>query len=796
MHRSIRQVAVLGSGVMGSRIACHFANAGFQVWLLDIVPQALAETEQAQGLTLDDPTVRNRVVNASLQAALKASPSPVFTPGTAARIRTGNFTDDMPVIADCDWVIEAVVENLDIKRSVFEQVERYRKPGTLVTTNTSGIPIHLMNEGRSADFRQHFCGTHFFNPPRYLPLLEIIPTADTDPGVVDDLIRFGDLFLGKSTVLCKDTPAFIANRVGVFSIMAVLSAMEALGLSIDEVDALTGPVIGHPKSATFRTGDVVGIDTLVWVAQGLYAHCPDDEARALFRVPAFVEKLVAEGRLGDKTGSGFYKKEKGPEGSRILTLDIQTMAYRPKEKARFPSLEAARASEDLGERLRVLLKGQDKAGDFLRRFHYHLFAYVAHRIPEIADEVYKIDDAMRAGFGWALGPFELWDLLGVAPTVAQMEKEGIGLPAWVKDMLQAGHEHFYQVEAGGRRYYDQRSGSYESIPGTGAFIILAHRKEVWKNSVCRVLDLGDGVLCVDWKTKMNTIGGEVITGINRAIALAEEGFAGLVIGNEGAAFSAGANVGMIFMMAAEQEWDDLHQAVKMFQNASMRIRYSGIPVVVAAHGLTLGGGCELCLHADQVQAAAESYFGLVELGVGLIPAGGGSKELTLRASAAYRPGQVELPVLQDCYLTIATAKVSGSAAEAYALRLLREGRDAYTMNPRRLLHDAKNAVLALAERGYVRPAPARIRVLGREALAAMLTGINGMWRGQFISDHDRKIAQKLAWVMSGGDLSQPQEVSEQYLLDLEREAFVSLCGERKTLERIESLLKTGKTLRN
>ncbi len=800
MNRHIRKVAVLGSGVMGSRIACHFAGIGVEVLLMDIVPNALSDAETAKGLTLEHPAVRNRIVNEALASSLKANPSPVYTKDVVKRIRTGNFTDNMKEIGDFDWVIEVVVENLKIKQQVFEQVEQFRKPGTLITSNTSGIPIHLMAEGRSDDFKKHFCGTHFFNPPRYLRLLEIIPTPHTDPAIIDFLMNYGDVFLGKTTVLCKDTPAFIANRVGVFSIMAITKVMEELGLNVDEVDALTGPVMGRPKSATFRTGDVVGLDTLVKVAEQLPQNCPDDEAKDMFQLPGYLQKMIENKWLGDKTGQGFYKKVKTPDGKKeIYTLNLQTMEYGPKQKARFATIETAKPIEDLKQRLKALYAGSDKAGEFYRKFHHHLFAYISHRIPEISDDLYKIDDALKAGFGWEIGAFESWDVLGVEKVLQAMEAEGKAVAPWVKEMLAKRITSFYMVEDGKRKYYDINSGSYKVIPGTESFIILENYgdKAVWKNSACKVVDIGDDVLALSWNTKMNTIGGEVLEGINKAIDMAEKDFKGLVIANGGANFSAGANVGMIFMFAVEQEYDELDFAVRAFQKATMRARYSSIPVVVAPHGLTLGGGCELCLHADHVQAAAETYIGLVEMGVGLIPGGGGTKEFTLRASDAFFKDDIEIPTLQQRFINIGTAKVATSALEAFDLGILKKGRDAVSINLDRRVADGKQKVLDLWNAGYTQPVQRKdIKVLGRTSLGTFQTGLNGMWRGNYISDHDKKVAQKLAYVMSGGDLSEASLVSEQYLLDLEREAFLSLCGEKKTLERLQSVITTGKPIRN
>lgn len=799
-NRAIRKVAVIGSGVMGSRIAAHFAGIGVQALLLDVIPRELTEEDKAKGITVDNPGWRNRIVNDALQATLKASPSAVYTREVAQRISAGNIEDDLHRIADCDWVIEAVVERLDIKQQVFEKIEQYRKPGTLISTNTSGIPIRMMAEGRSEDFRQHFCGTHFFNPPRYLKLLEIIPAPETKPEVVDFFMDYGDRFLGKTTVLCKDTPAFIANRVGVFGFMAVFHAMQQLGLNIDETDALTGTVMGRPKSATFRTGDVVGLDTLVRVAQALPQNVPNDEAKDIFKIPPFVEQMIANKWLGDKTGQGFYKKVKGGDGrSDILTLNLATMEYAPKQKAKFATLEAAKQVEDLPGSLKVLYKGQDKAGEFYRLFHHMLFAYASNRIPEIADELYKIDDALKAGFGWEIGAFESWDVLGVQKVLEQMEQAGIQPAPWVKEMLQGGHTTFYKTENGRRKYYDIQSKSYKEIPGSGSIIILEHlaEKTVWQNSACKLVDIGDDVAALSWNTKMNTIGGEVLAGVNKAISIAEEQYKGLVIANSGANFTAGANVGLIFMFAVEQEYDELDMAVRQFQNTTMRLRYSSVPVVVATHGLTLGGGCEMCLHADAVQASAESYIGLVEMGVGLIPGGGGTKEMVVRAADRNIKEDIELNYLQQLFINIGMAKVSTSAHEAFELSYLRKGTDDISINGDRRVTDAKRKVLMLDEQGYTQPILRNdIKVQGRGGLGPLLAGIHGMWRGSYISDYDKLIAEKLAHVMCGGDLSQPTLVSEQYLLDLEREAFLSLCGQKKTLERLQSILQTGKPLRN
>jgi 3-hydroxyacyl-CoA dehydrogenase len=800
MKRIIKKVAVLGSGVMGSRIACHFANIGVQVLLLDIVPKELTPEEEKKGLTLDSKTVRNRIVNSSLQAAVNSNPSPLYRKSDARLIRTGNFEDNMKEIATADWTIEVVVENLKIKKLVYEQVEQHRKPGTLITSNTSGIPIHMMLEGRSDDFRMHFCGTHFFNPPRYLKLLEIIPTPETDQEVVDFLMHYGDLYLGKTTVLAKDTPAFIANRVGIYGIMQTLKAMEKTGLTIDEVDRITGPIVGRPKSATFRTLDVVGLDTTVNVANGLYQAGEKDESRDLFQIPGYVQQMVEKKWLGDKTGQGFYKKTKDAKGkTEILTLDLNTMEYGPKQKVKFQSLEVLKPIEDLRKRIKTFSSQTDKAAAFFNETLFGLFQYVSNRIPEISDELYRIDDALRAGFGWELGPFEYWDAIGAREGVQRMIEAGYEPAPWVTEMLEQQKESFYIVQNGQRRYYDIQSKEYKAIPGAENFIILNNLREsntIWKNTGATILDLGDGILNVEFHTKMNTMGGDVIQALNKGIELAEKDFRGMVVGSDATNFSAGANVGLIYMYALDQDYDELNMIIRQFQNTMMRMRYSAIPVVGAPHGLTLGGGCELNLHCDHIQAAAETYMGLVEFGVGLIPGGGGTKEMTLRAADLYADGDIEYNDLKNVFLNIGMAKVSTSAKEAVELGYIR-AKDGITINNNRLIADAKAQAILLTDEGYTKPVQrTNIKVQGRGALGMFLTGANAMFTGRYMSEHDLKISQKLAYVMCGGDLSSPTEVSEQYLLDLEREAFLSLTGERKTLERIQSILTTGKPLRN
>lgn len=799
MNRTIHKVAVLGSGIMGSRIACHFANIGCDVLLLDIAPRDLTDEEKKKGLALDHPVVKNRIVQSSFDAALKSNPAPLYNRKFASRVKLGNFTDDMSKIKECDWTIEVVVENLDIKKQVYADVEKHRTPGTLITSNTSGIPIHLMAEGRSEDFQKHFCGTHFFNPPRYLKLLEIIPTTKTDPSVTKFLMHYGDLFLGKTTVLCKDTPAFIGNRVGIYGLLKVIDSMKKFDLSVDEVDKLTGPVIGRPKSATFRTSDVVGLDTLVKVANNLYAGLVNDEGREMFKLPDVVNQLEKNKWLGDKTGQGFYKKTKGAKGeTEILTLDLKTLEYKPKTKVKFATLETTKTIDNLKDRFKVLLAGKDKAGDFYRDAFFGLFQYVTNRIPEITDELFRIDDAVCGGFGWDLGPFETWDAVGLAKTLPLMEAANYKPAAWVYEMVAAGNTSFYKVEKGQRMYYDIPSKSYKSISGRENFIILENKSEgvVWKNPGAKIIDLGDGVLNFSWHTKSYTLGSEVVEGLNKAVDLAEKDYRGLVVGHQGADFSLGANLGLVFMYAIEQEYDEIDFMIKHFQNSVMRLRYSSVPVVVCPQGRTLGGGCEMTLHADVAQAAAETYIGLVEVGVGLIPGGGGTKELTKRVSDAMEEGDVELNALQNAFMTIATAKVATSAEEARDLGLLKKV-DRISMNKDRQIADAKQTVIELALAGYTMPQQAKnIKVQGRIGQALFLAGLQGMLMGRYISEHDAKVAKWIANIMCGGDLTSPQEVSEQYLLDLEREAFLSLTGEKKTLERIQAILTGGKPLRN
>ena len=794
INRHINKVAVIGSGIMGSRIACHFANIGVEVLLLDIVPFDLTEEQ------LKDKSIKNSIVNDALKRTLKSKPSPIYSKNFVDRIDTGNLDDDLHKIAAVDWIIEVVVEKLDIKNQVFEKIEKFRKEGTLISSNTSGIPIENMINGRSDDFQKHFCGTHFFNPPRYLKLLEIIPSTKTDPEITDFLMEYGDKFLGKDMVLCKDTPAFIANRIGVANIMSLFHLVKELDLTIEEVDSLSGPIIGRPKSATFRTCDIVGLDTIIHVANGVYENCPTDEMRSNFELTDFITKMSENKWLGDKTKQGFYKKSKDENGKRVIeALNLNTMEYAPKQRTKFATIAAAKQEDNLLKRLKILVTGKDKAGEFYRKSFYSAFAYVSHRMPEITDDLYKIDRALCAGFGWEIGPFQMWDALDVEKTLSKMEEAGFKAADWVCDMVKAGNTSFYTTENGTLNYYNIPEKTQKKVAGMENFIILDHIREnntIWSNSGCNLTDIGDGIVNLEWRTKMNSIGGEVLEGIQKAIKITEKNHKGLVIANQGTNFSVGANIAMIFMMAIEQEYEEIDFAVRAFQNTTGRIRNSSIPVVVATHGLTLGGGCEIALHADHVQASAETYIGLVEMGVGVIPGGGGTKEMAKRASDAYFSGDIQLPTLKERYLNIGMAKVATSAQEAIELDLLLKNRDKVTVGFNNLITDAKEATLNLANKGYTKPTPEKVKALGKQALGMFMVGAHSMHSAGYITEHEKLMSEKLAYVICGGDLSAPTLVSEQYLLDLEREAFLSLCGERKTLERIEHMLKKGKPLRN
>jgi 3-hydroxyacyl-CoA dehydrogenase len=808
MRRPIEKVAVLGAGTMGARIAAHLANAGIPCYLLDIVPPELSADEKRKGLTLDRPAVRNRIVLAGLEAAKKSRPAAFFTPETARLVMPGNFEDNLAWCGEADWIIEAVAENLELKRRLFERVDAVRRPGTIVTTNTSGLPIRLIAEGRSEDFQQHWAGTHFFNPPRYMKLAELIAGPKTLPAVMETLDEICELRLGKGVVIAKDTPNFIANRVGTFSMLNAIQQMRALDMTFDEVDACTGPAVGWPRSATFRTADIVGIDVLDHVIRNIYDSIPGDESREMFRVPPLIQEMMKRGWLGEKTGGGFYKRVKGPGGeSEILTLNWKTMEYGPQQKAKFASVEAGKAIDDTRQRLQMLVgpamdgSGGDKANKFIWSALSETCLYAARRVPEIASTVVDVDRAMRWGFGWELGPFEIWDAIGVQRTAKASERSGKLMPPLITRVLASPNKSFYESEKGTTRYFDLESSALAPVPEPPGILILKSLKDrtpvVQENSGASLIDLGDGVLCCEFHAKMNAIGGDITSMLNAGIARLETEFEAMVIGNQAANFSAGANLMLLLMTAQEGEWDDIHLAVRQFQRLNLAIKYAPRPVVTAPQGMALGGGCEMNLHAARIQAAAEAYIGLVEVGVGLIPAGGGSKEMLIRANEHAAGGDtLDLThALRPVFENIATAKVSTSAEDARSLGYLRPS-DLISMNRDRQIADAKQTALALVRAGYHRPAPAEIRVLGEEFYALAKLAIHGLVRGEFATEFDGLVARKLAYILAGGSITAAQTVPEQYLLDLEREAFVSLCGERKTQERMAHTLKTGKPLRN
>ncbi|MDQ3253617.1 MAG: 3-hydroxyacyl-CoA dehydrogenase/enoyl-CoA hydratase family protein [Acidobacteriota bacterium] len=800
----IEKAAVLGAGTMGAQIAAHLANAGVPVLLLDIVPRELTPDEQAKGLTLESKEVRDRISRAGLDAAKKAKPAAFFTADSAALVTTGNFDDDMRKLKDCDLIIEAVVENLEIKRRLYEKVEQHRRHGSVVASNTSGIPVRQLAEGRSEDFRAHFLGIHFFNPPRYLHLVELICTEWTKPEVACSIFGFLDQRLGKGVVVAKDRPNFIANRIGTYGAMLTIKTMLEDGYSIEEVDKLTGQAVGRPKTATFRTFDLVGLDVFTHVAKNLYEAVADDEEREVFVAPEFLTRMVRQGILGNKTKSGFYRKQKGDgEKGEIWTIDHASLEYKPSQKVKLPALDVAKNIETTPERIKSLVWGKDRTGAFLWKTMSRTFRYAANRIPEIADTVLEVDRAMRWGFNWELGVFETWDALGVEKSIARMKEDGQSIPVNVQKMLDSGATSFYKTENGQRFYFDFASGNYVPVNQQPGVIILKSVKErsgvVKKNAGASLIDIGDGVACLEFHSKMNAIGGDMLQMIKQSLAEVEKNFVGLVVGNQAPYFSVGANLMLILLEAQEENWEDLDLMVRAFQNATMGLRYSPKPVVVAPFGLVPGGGCEITIHGDRVRAAAETYIGLVEVGVGVIPAGGGTKEMLLRALDSIPRGMDDadpFPFVKRAFETIALAKVATSAEEARTLGYLR-AEDAVSMNGDRLIADAKQDVLALAATGYVEPQPRTdILAMGNPALATLKLGIHQMKRGGFISDYDANIGEKLARILTGGDLNHPTRVSEQYLLDLEREAFLSLCGQRKTQERMAAMLKSGKPLRN
>jgi len=800
----IDKAAVLGAGTMGAQIAAHLANARVPTLLLDIAPRELTKEEQAKGLTLEAREVRNRIARFGLDAAKKAKPAAFFTPENASRVSIGNFDDDMAKLKDRDLIIEAVVENLDIKRSLFEKVEQHRRAGSIVASNTSGIPIRQLAEGRSEDFRQHFLGVHFFNPPRYLHLVEIIRTEWTKGEVSCFMYGFLDQRLGKGVVAARDRPNFIANRIGTFGAMVTMKTMLDDGYSIEDIDKITGQTIGRPKSATFRTFDLVGLDVFGHVVKNLYEALPEDEERDVFVAPEFLTRMIGKGILGNKTKGGFYRRQAGEGGKKeIWTIDNATLEYRPSTKVKLPALDMAKNIEDLPERIKTLVWSKDRVGQFLWKTMSRTFRYAANHIPEIADTIVEVDRGMRWGFNWELGVFETWDAIGVEKSVARMKQEGQSIPENVQKLLDAGAKSFYKKHDGQQFYFDFATEQYLPLAEQPGVIILKSVKDrtgvIRKNSGASLIDIGDGVTCLEFHSKMNAIGGDTLQMLKQSLAEVEKNFVGLVVGNQGANFCVGANIMLMLMEAQEENWDELDMMARVFQQSTMSLRYSPKPVVVAPFNMVFGGGCEMVLHGDRVRAAAETYIGLVEVGVGIIPAGGGTKELLVRMLDSI-PRNVDdadpFPFVKRAFETIALAKVATSAEEARTFGFLAAD-DTISMNGDRLIADAKKEVLALAASGYVPPQPRNdILALGNPALATLKLGIHQMKRGGYISEHDALIGEKLARILTGGDLNHETRVSEQYLLDLEREAFLSLAGTRKTQERLAAMLKTGKALRN
>ena len=801
MKRNISKVAVLGSGIMGSGIACHFANIGVEVLLLDICPRELNESEKQKNLSLDSKAVKNRIVNEMFNKCIKSKPSPIYSKNFIKRIKLGNFDDDINKIKSADWIIEVVVEKLEIKHQVFDLIEEHRTPGTIVTSNTSGIPIKLMSEGRSDDFNKNFAITHFFNPPRYLNLFEVIPSPNCDTDLLNFLLKYGEKYLGKTSILAKDTPAFIGNRIGTFGIQSLFHQVKNGDYTIEEIDKLTGSIIGRPKSATFRTADVVGLDTLISVSKGIYDSCKNDESIEIFKEPDFLKKMVKNNALGSKTGKGFYKKIKDKAGkSKIFRLDFESMDYVEQKKVNFDILSKARKIKTSKEKFKFLVSGDDKASNFYKENFSRMFHYIQNRIPEISDSIVSIDQAMKAGFGWKDGPFEIWNYIGINEGKELMKVYGLETAKWIDDMLSNGYNEFYKESEGIVQYYDLKSKKYKAKPGQEGFVILKNileDKVVWSNSEATLYDIGSDIVNLEFSSKMNVINQNIISSLKKGVEIAEKDFKGLVIGNEGSHFSAGADISMIFLLSIEQEYDELNHVMKIFQDTMMRLRYSAIPVVAAPHGYTLGGGCELCLQCDAVVPYSETYIGLVEAGIGLLPGGGGMKEMILRASDKFKKNDVEVNILQEYFMNIGMGKTATSGFEGYELDYFIKGRDLTVMNKKNQINIAKQKALNLFDAGYTKPIErSDIKVLGKQALGMLYVGVDSLRAGDYISDHDKKIANKIAYVLCGGDLSQPSKVSEQYLLELEREAFISLCGERKTLERMQYMLKNGKPLRN
>jgi len=799
----VKKAAVLGAGTMGAQIAAHLANAGVPTLLLDIVPKDVSEARPS-GRATSESVDRNQIARAGFEAAKKSKPAAFFTKDLASLVTIGNFEDDLAKLKDCDLIIEAVVENLEIKRSLYEKLEQHRRPGSVVASNTSGIPLKQLAEGRSEDFRAHFLGLHFFNPPRYMHLVEIIRTEWTKPEVSCAMFGFLDERLGKGVVVAKDRPNFIANRIGTYGALVTMRTMLEDGYSIEEVDRVTGPAAGRPKTATFRTFDLVGLDVFAHVVKNLHENLPDDPEREVFVMPEFVTKMIERGLLGNKTKAGFYQRKKGEGDKReIWAIDIQTLDYRPAQKVKLPSLEMAKNIEDTRERLKALTWSKDRVGAFLWKTLARTLCYTAERIPEIADTIVEVDRAMRWGFNWELGPFEVWDAIGVEKSVAKLKEEGRAVPVNVQAMLDAGAKSFYKQKDGQRFYYDFASEEYRPLADPPGTIILKSLKDrsgvIKKNSGASMIDLGDGVACLEFHSKMNSIGGDTLEMLKFAIGETEKNFVGLVVGNQGVNFSVGANLMLMLMEAQDENWEELDMIGRYFQSSVMSLRYSAKPVVVAPFQMVFGGGCEMVLHADRVRASAETYIGLVEVGVGIIPAGCGTKEMLVRAMDSIPADMKDadpFPFVKRAFETIALAKVATSAEEARDFGFLRE-EDSISMNADRLIADAKKQVLALAASGYVQAQQRTdILALGAPALATLKLGVHLMKRAGYISDHDALIGEKLARILTGGDLNHATRVSEQYLLDLEREAFLSLIGTRKTQDRIAHMLKTGKPLRN
>ncbi len=810
MRKKIERVGVLGAGVMGATIAAQLANVGIETILLDIVPPEFTEEDRKKGLTEESKAFRNKFAQKGLDTALKSKPASFYIPENAKLISMGNLEDDLEGLRDVDWIIEVVVERLDIKQLVFEKIESVRAPGTIVTSNTSGIPAKAMCEGRSEDFQKYFAITHFFNPPRYMKLLEIVPGPNTLPEVIEVLAEICEKVLGKGIVYAKDTPNFIANRVGTFSMFSAMKNMMDLGLSIEAVDQLTGPVVGNPKSASFRTADLVGLDTLIHVANNVYEGAAEDEKREMFKAPDFIIQMIENKLLGEKTKQGFYKKSKDAEGGKvILSLDYNSMEYTPQEKVKLASLNTAKNISGASEKIKSLYYAGDAGGEFTFRSMSETLIYAANRISEIADDIVNVDNAMKWGFARKLGPFEAWDGIGVSESVAKMKGAGYQIPAWVQEMLDSGKDSFYAKKNGKLCFYDVASREYKEVPLKPGIILLPSLKEreekVEGNIGASLIDIGDGVACLEFHTKMNAIGEDITAMIHKSADIVSKDFDGLIIANHGTNFSAGANLVMVLFAAQEEEWDDLEFAIKSFQDGMMKLKYLDKPVVAAPAGMALAGGCEVCLAAYRIRYAAETYMGLVEVGVGLIPAGGGCKELLIRNTehlfevqkGGIYPKQIELmPFVARAFETIALAKVSTSGLEAAKLGYLRPT-DKMTVNRDYLMEDAKNTVLAMNMEGYTPPKPLdEIRVPGENTLAMIKLAIWTLHEHGYATDHDVTVSTKVAHVLCGGNVLADTKVSEQYLLDLEREAFLSLCGDPNTHARIQHMLNTGKPLRN